>query len=260
MSGHDLPATDAPPTSMLIVTADLEKRGSLQTVCGSGRQHARREKRDERAAQKEPIDDKRQKAAFRDIAHEARDDEQPDNERYERCNCRLCAGKDLGGARRGALPARVTHRFIQFEESAAEHGGYRQEKRIACGSSALIAHKQPGGYRSTRAGYAGNQGECLSESEDCGVRDGQIIEASAFLSDRVGDAQKNAKNDERNGHDPEVAQGGLNGMLKEETEHDDRETAENDEPAHSGIGVGACTRPKRDRNHWLMMRVMSRQK
>ncbi len=213
-------------------------------LCG---QNTRRQQRDECPTQYEPVNHKREKTAFRDVPHEDSDHEEPDDERNNRSDRRLDARKHLGRARRSSRSARVSDRFEQFVESTPQDSGYCEKKGVACGGAAPKAHKEPGGDRASRARYAGNQGECLSESEDGRARNSQAVETPAFLADRVGNTQKHAENDQRDCYDPQVPERRLNGVLKDDAEDDDRQAAENDEPAHARIGIRAGHSTKKRR-------------
>ena len=60
-----------------------------------------------------------------------------------------------------------------------------------------------------------------------------------FAPGPVGEAQDDAEDHEHGGHDPERAERRLDLVLEEDAEHDDRDRADDDEPAHARVGVAA---------------------
>ncbi|AGW41545.1 preprotein translocase subunit SecA [Leifsonia xyli subsp. cynodontis DSM 46306] len=105
------------------------------------------------------------------------------------------------------------------------------------GGATLVPHEQPGGDRSAGAGHARDERERLREAEDDAVAPGQLAEAAGLRAHPVRDAQQDAEDDERDGDDPERAESGLDRILERQAEDDDRNAAQDDQPAHPGVRV-----------------------
>ena len=86
---------------------------------------------------------------------------------------------------------------------------------------------------------SGDEGCSLGESEDEGVRPGELFEPQLFAADPVGNTEEQSEEDEREGDDPKRAKACFYLVLEHEPEEHDRYAAEDDEPAHAGIRVAA---------------------
>jgi hypothetical protein len=66
-----------------------------------------------------------------------------------------------------------------------------------------------------------------------------ILQLALLRADVIGDAQQHAEEDEHAGDEPQRPQGGLDLILEQQPEHDDRDAADDDEPAHLRVRVVA---------------------
>ncbi|CAI7667292.1 unnamed protein product, partial [Penicillium discolor] len=191
------------------------------------RDHAQGEQHEQHAAKQDPVDHERHEAALRDPVHEERDHAERDDE-GDPCRGHRVAEREEG---------RLAPALEQLVEAAAEHGRDRQQEGVAGGGGALIAEEQPHGDRAAGPRDAGDEGECLGESEGDAVRVGQIVQLPALGSHVIRDAQEDAEHDEHDRHDPERAEDGFDLVLEQESEQHDRDAADDDEPPHACVRV-----------------------
>jgi hypothetical protein len=64
-----------------------------------------------------------------------------------------------------------------------------------------------------------------------------------FRTDHVRDPEQDAEEDQGAGDQPQGAEDGLDLILEQQPQHDDRDRADDDQPAHPGVRVGARDAP-----------------
>ena len=69
------------------------------------------------------------------------------------------------------------------------------------------------------------------------MADGEIVQRTTLRPDVIGDAEQNAEEDQHRGDDPQRAERGLDLILEEQAQHDDRDAADDDQPPHPRVGI-----------------------
>ena len=91
----------------------------------------------------------------------------------------------------------------------------------------------------------GNQGHGLGKAVKDAVLVGQLGQVAFLLADGVRDGQDQAEHDQGGGDNPEAAQHGFDLVLEQQAQDDDRQAAQDHQPAHPGVRVlpGDFARP-----------------
>ena len=127
----------------------------------------------------------------------------------------------------------------EFVQSAAENGGHRKQEGDLGRGRAGVAEREARRRGRPRARDAGDQGEGLRETEQQAVAVGEVFFVAGAASEGVGGAEQQTEHDQHDRDEPEVSEGVANDVLEEEAEHADRDRADDDDPAHPGVGVVA---------------------
>ena len=227
------------------------------------REDARREQHDQRAAEHDAVDHERQERALRDVAHEERDDGEPDDESDDGRRERLERAVDLGvqfvAPRRHGSRSTCRSRRSRCRTRRGSRAGTRSARRPA----ACSRGRGPSSIVRARAGDAGDEGEHLREAEEDAVRVGEVVELAVLARRASRRAEQDAEDDEHDRDEPQRAERRPDLVLESSRATHDRDRADDDEPAHPDVGVVRAATLRDERTCGTtapMMRAMSRQK
>src|SRR6185436_6264213 len=181
---------------------------------------------DDQRAEGDAVDDEAAQGVGRQVAQEPGDRRVPGEE-----------GEEGGDRRRAGRGAAVLADLAQLEESAQDHGGHREQERVARRRDAVEAPEQPGGDRRTRARDARDQGQRLGYADEEAVTRIHAGEVPPPRADTLGEQHYEGEGDQRRADQVEVAGARLDLVLEDEAEDRDRDRAEDDEPAEARLGA-----------------------
>ena len=194
-------------------------------------------------AEHDAVDDERREAAAGQVAQQPGDDAEPDAEGDARWPGSSAPTPPARRRRRPSAPRRPRR------GPSRGRRGWRAGTSTGRRPRGCSPRNRPAVIVPPERETPGDQRHRLGEPEDDAVADGEVARSSRFLrADPVGPVEDQREDDQRDRDDPQVAQGGLDRVLEQQPEDDDRDAADDDQPAHPGVGValrgGRCSEPQ----------------
>ena len=123
------------------------------------------------------------------------------------------------------------------EQSGGEHRRNGKQETESRRQRTIETEEQPGADRRSGPGHPGDQRQTLRQSDQQAVAPGELIGVTVLLAEVLGGGDHRGEHQHRGGDHPQVAHVGTDHALERHSQHDDRNGADDDVPAHPVVGV-----------------------